>query len=239
MSTLAQRTFQHPWFLAAYERFVYGPFLSAFALRPVSYRTVYRSLREMAAGAGGTGDVGPGGSDGRPRTGGRIVDLGCGTGWYSRRMSADPHYQGLPVVGLDLSEQAIDVARRKAASRAGAGDPDGSPQFSVGDAGRAAQLLGPGAEEVWICGALHQMGHADRVLQQAGAILDPGGVLLCQTFGRRSARRSVVVRVLEHFGHRVFPIGEVRQMAESAGLRFEAIRVWGIVMLVTMIKPRR
>lgn len=144
MSTLAQRTFQHPWFLAAYERFVYGPFLSAFALRPVSYRTVYRSLREMAAGAGGTGDVGPGGSDGRPRTGGRIVDLGCGTGWYSRRMSADPHYRGLPVVGLDLSERAIDVARRKAASRAGAGDPDGSPQFSVGDAGRAAQLLGPG-----------------------------------------------------------------------------------------------
>jgi len=28
-------------------------------------------------------------------------------------------------------------------------------------------------------------------------------------------------------------------MAESAGLRVEAIRVWGIVMLVTMIKPRR
>lgn len=48
-----------------------------------------------------------------------------------------------------------------------------------------------------------------------------------------------MVRVLEHFGQRVFPIGEDRQMAESAGLRVEAIRVWGIVMLVTMIKPRR
>lgn len=42
------------------------------------------------------------------RAGDSVLDVGCGTGWFTRRAAAD----GARVVGLDVDEGALDFARR-------------------------------------------------------------------------------------------------------------------------------
>jgi ubiquinone/menaquinone biosynthesis C-methylase UbiE len=50
----------------------------------------------------------------RLRTSDTVLDVGCGTGWFTRRAeSAAAH-----VVGLDIDPASLDFARRKAAGRA-------------------------------------------------------------------------------------------------------------------------
>lgn len=59
--------------------------------------------------------------------GGLAVDLGCGNGWYLRRLAS--RYAGLRAIGLDGFEQSI-AAAREAAEREGLSD---RVQFRAGD----------------------------------------------------------------------------------------------------------
>lgn len=235
--SFAQRVFQHPRFLGVYERHVYGPFLSLFAGRRVTYERVYRTLRTMApAGHGPQEHAGrehtPQGAD-RPAY---VVDLGCGTGWFTRRIMTDPRCRDARIVGLDMSEQAVDVARRRSLllARTQGQNP---PTFLTGDARNASTLVAEGADEIWICGALHQMGDPQQVLREASTILGRGGLLFCQTFGHRGSTRTFSARIMGRFGHEIFSTPQIHAMAAGAGLTVEAVRTWGLVMLLVLRRP--
>jgi len=49
----------------------------------------------------------------RPEPGWRLLDVGCGTGWFSRRFAADGH----GVVGLDVDAASLAFARGRASAR--------------------------------------------------------------------------------------------------------------------------
>lgn len=59
--------------------------------------TEYRLIRSLL-------DLGPGAT---------VLDVGCGTGWFTRRFAAD----GIAVTGLDKDPQALEFARRHSADR--------------------------------------------------------------------------------------------------------------------------
>ena len=49
----------------------------------------------------------------KPQPGERVLDVGCGTGWFTRRLAALP---GLQVTGIDLNAEWLQFARTRDAS---------------------------------------------------------------------------------------------------------------------------
>ncbi len=75
----------------------------------------------------------------------RVLDLGCGQGWFTRGLAAG----GAAVVGLDVADRAV----AKAADRAGRHE-----RYVVADAGRVGDLFRPGSFELATsCMAIHDM----------------------------------------------------------------------------------
>jgi SAM-dependent methyltransferase len=101
----------------------------------------------------------------RPRAGERCLDLGCGTGAFSRRLSAF----GLDLTGVDISSRSIEAAARKSAGE----------RYCVGDI-RATDFSDGEADIVVYTGVLH---HCNRratrvqILREGCRILRPGGRL--------------------------------------------------------------
>ena len=100
-----------------------------------------------------------------PQKGERCLDLGCGTGAFTRRLSVF----GLELTGIDISPRSIEAATRLSASEA----------YRVGDI-RATGLAGDQADIVVYSGVLH---HCDQVttrveiLREGYRLLKPGGRL--------------------------------------------------------------
>ena len=106
------------------------------------------------------------------RLGGRVLDVGCGTGEHVL-MAAEA---GCDAVGIDISRTAIRLAQAKARKR-------GTPaHFEVGDA-RQLEALGQQFDTVLDCGLFHVFDDEDRQLFVAslGRVLRPGGqyFMLC------------------------------------------------------------
>lgn len=99
----------------------------------------------------------------------RILDAGCGTGVGTEYLvHLNPHAE---VIGIDLSEGALDVARERC-RRSGANRVEFQP-LSIYD---AAQL--PGEFELINCvGVLHHMADPQRGIQALAQKLAPGGFL--------------------------------------------------------------
>ncbi|MFZ0041359.1 MAG: class I SAM-dependent methyltransferase, partial [Solirubrobacteraceae bacterium] len=75
---------------------------------------------------------------------GTVLDVGCGTGDNALHIAS----LGVPVVGIDVAETAVSIAREKAAARGT------DPEFLVGDAlhlGRLGRRFGT----VLDCGLFH------------------------------------------------------------------------------------
>ena len=108
------------------------------------------------------------GTDERLRTGGSILDLGCGLGHSSVAMALA--YPASTVRGVDLDPASVREARQVAA-RAGVAD---RVSFSAGDAATPAD--GP-YDLVTIFEALHDMSDPVAVLAAARAALAPGGAV--------------------------------------------------------------
>jgi malonyl-CoA O-methyltransferase len=101
-----------------------------------------------------------------PRKGEHCLDLGCGTGAFTRQLSAF----GLDLTGMDISPRSIEAATRLSASE----------NYPVGDI-RATGFAAGRADIVACSGALH---HCDQVttrveiLREGYRLLKPGGRLL-------------------------------------------------------------
>ncbi len=99
--------------------------------------------------------------------GGAVLDLGCGPGWTSLFLAR----AGWDVVGVDISERMIEIARERAAQE------DVAVTFAVGD----FETLDVGRHDfdgVLLFDALHHCPAYERVLRQAWEHLRPGGVVL-------------------------------------------------------------
>lgn len=99
----------------------------------------------------------------RPRVGERCIDLGCGTGAFTRRL----HGLGLTLAGMDISPASVELARSIA--------PD--IEYTVGDI-TATGLPSESRDIILYSGVLHHFSTREArraVLAEGYRILAPGG----------------------------------------------------------------
>ena len=102
----------------------------------------------------------------RLRAGGRVADVGCGTGWSSVWFAR--HYPGAVVDGIDIDPGSIKRATERAAHE---GVADRVRFLGAPEAGVRYDLVA-------IFEALHDMSDPVSVLAMARGLLAPGGAVL-------------------------------------------------------------
>lgn len=107
---------------------------------------------------------------------GTVLDVGCGTGENALHVAA----LGLPVLGVDLAETALEMARRKAAGRGIAAE------FRTADAFRL-DTLGRTFDTVLDCGMFHTCDGDERTAYVASlaSVTGPGATLHVLCFSDR------------------------------------------------------
>ena len=120
-----------------------------------------------------------------PRAGERFLDVGCGTGDMGIEILR--RQGGAKVVGIDLAEGMLDIARGKVAA-AGLG---GDVSFRIGDAERQAFDEGS-FDGVVSAFCIRNVAHRALALEEMGRVIRPGGraVILELTRPRGRALRA-------------------------------------------------
>jgi 2-polyprenyl-3-methyl-5-hydroxy-6-metoxy-1,4-benzoquinol methylase len=114
------------------------------------------------------------------------LELGCGAGWLTLAMAQ----RGANATGLDISAQALDVARDYAASL---GDSlSGSVAYEVADLNRL-QLPPEHYDVIAVRGTLHHLLRLDHVVEQMYIALKPGGLLWVSDSDGEEATATVLV----------------------------------------------
>lgn len=155
----------------------------------------------------------------------RVVDLGTGTGTipllFLRR---HPHAS---VVGVDLAQSMLSVARRKAESAGFAN----RVEWLLADVKQTA-LLGASFDLVMSNSTLHHIADPQTLLDEMARLARPGGALLLRDLARPpsvDAARAIVERVAPHDSDRqkqlffdslcaALTLEEVRTLAQNAGI---------------------
>lgn len=102
-----------------------------------------------------------------PIRGKRVLDLGCGTGIFTFLLE---RLEPSRLLGLDLSEEMLAIARQKASARAS------RAEFRLGDAARAADLTGETFDLVFSSTMTHYLPTLPPLMAQIARCLAPGGV---------------------------------------------------------------
>lgn len=116
-------------------------------LGATAYRSLLRLFEEMVG----------------PRPGERCVDMGCGTGAFTRRLSR----YGLDLLGIDITPTCIEYASQRAKGE----------RYLIGDV-RATGLHPETCDIVVYSGVLHHFGDRDErlaALREGHRLLRPGG----------------------------------------------------------------
>ncbi|MBT2502817.1 class I SAM-dependent methyltransferase [Curtobacterium sp. ISL-83] len=140
---------------------------------------------------------------------GPVIDIGCGPG----RMLVAARTLGLPALGVDVSAEAVAIARRSGASAL-----QGSVFDTVPDEGHWDTAL-------VIDGNIGIGGDPVALLARCGEIVRVGGRVVVEAHADRSVDRTYTARVVDADGHEsaAFPWAEVGvdallRHAEAAGL---------------------
>jgi len=107
--------------------------------------------------------------------GGVILDVGCGEGWSTIGLAQA--FPAATVVGIDLDEQSVEVARHHV-SRAGLADRVSVVCANASDATALRAAAGDEVTLVAAFQALHDMGRPDRALAAFREVLADGGAVL-------------------------------------------------------------
>jgi trans-aconitate methyltransferase len=150
-----------------------------------------------------------------PQPGERILDLGCGDGFLTRRIAAS----GATVVGIDSSPQMVAAARKHGADA----------HVASGESLSFDQEF----DAVFSNAALHWMRDHDAVLRGVYRALKPGGRFVAEFGGQGNiaAIRVALLSVLMAYGipaeqienNRFFGPTEYRARLENQGFRVEEI----------------
>ena len=156
---------------------------------------------------------------------GPILDLACGTGFYSRflagRVGADR------LVGLDLSFAMIQRARQEA-------DAVGKENLRfVRGSAMALPFADASLGAVNCFGALHLFPDPAQAIGEIGRVLQSGGTFTGLTARwRESARARKRQEVFARFsGFKFFDDGMIRRSVEQNGMRLVDIQSSGMLML--------
>ena len=210
-------------------------------LSPVLAR-VYERMWRPVLGRVAKGLRGPGMAEERriarlmlaPPRGGRVLDVACGTGAFTRDFGRAVGPEGL-AVGLDVSEPMLSraVGETKAAAL---------PQVAYIRADAQELPFRPRTFDGVCCfAALHLMADPGRALDRMTRILSPGGAIAIFTSirGRSTALRTAESLVGRSSGMRMFERDEVMDALERRG--FEELRrhATGVTQFVGGRLPER
>lgn len=146
---------------------------------------------------------------------GRVLDAGCGTGENALYFAS----LGREVTGIDIVEQAIASARKKAGQR------DLSVEFRVQDATRLEDL-GETFDSVLDCGLFHTFSDdlRERYVAQLAKAVQPGGRVFLACFSDKEPPGEGPRRISQREIRDCFADGwEVESIAET---RFEVRPEW-------------
>src|SRR6185369_442425 len=115
-----------------------------------------------------------------PRAGARVLDLATGTGDLAFACAA----QGAHVVGLDITQRMIELARDKARAAA---PPAAAPRFLVGDM-LALPFAAASFDLVTTGYGLRNVPDLAGAIAEIQRVLKPGGQLVSLDFNRPSSR---------------------------------------------------
>ena len=153
--------------------------------------------------------------------GGRLLDLGCSAGLYTRSLTLAPGVGD--VVGIDISPSMLkEAARRARGIRAW-------PSFARADAKNLP--FADGAFSSAVCGgSLNEFGDPSRVLRETHRVLRAGGRLAVMGILRaRTTRGRRLQRFLSTGGIRFFEPEELWSMLDHAGFDPDPLLTHGAV----------
>lgn len=129
----------------------------------------------------------------RPR---RILDVATGTGDLAILLAR--RIRGVQVLGVDLSEGMLDVARRKVTARG----LDERVRLDVGDAEHLSVTDGM-MDVVTVAFGVRNFGDLDAGLREMGRTLKPGGRIVILEFSR--PRNPLFRALYEFYSYRILP----------------------------------
>ena len=116
----------------------------------------------------------------------RVLDVGCGGGFLSNPLALAGH----DVVGVDLSEQSLEVARRY--------DKSGRVHYQLAD----AYELPFSAKSFDVVCAMDFLEHVEdpsKAIAEFSRVLKPGGLFFFHTFNRNLLSKLVAIKFVEWF----------------------------------------
>lgn len=143
----------------------------------------------------------------------RIVEFGCGTGWLGQLLAQ----RGYEVVGIDISPDAIELARQTAA------DCDLNVTYRVADYEDAPTTTD--ADIVIFHDALHHAESETAALRAAYAVLRRPGMVVCIEPGAGHSQSEGSRRAVAEFGvhEKDMPPPKILRYARAAGFRRYAV----------------
>jgi SAM-dependent methyltransferase len=145
-----------------------------------------------------------------------VADIGCGTGtvsrWLAGRVGGGGH-----VVGVDVSEAQLDVARRDA-------ERQGLTQlrFQHADA-YATRLPRDSFDFVYCRFLLCHLVHPERALAEMHALLEPNGVLVCDDVDVASIFADPPSPAVERMRDLMLAVGAARGVDFRLGIRLHRL----------------
>ena len=158
----------------------------------------------------------------------RVVEFGCGTGWLSLFLAE----RGYEVTGVDISQDAIAIARQLQAGR-----QLRSANFLVADYEEVN--LEPNTDYVIFHDALHHAESETAALRAAHAALKPGGLTICIEPGEGHSDSPYSRRAVNEFAvhEKDMPPRVILRHARAAGFRRHLVLPFPWEYTRTMYRP--
>jgi 2-polyprenyl-6-hydroxyphenyl methylase/3-demethylubiquinone-9 3-methyltransferase len=115
-----------------------------------------------------------------------VLDIGCGGGFLSNFLAA----HDVPVTGIDLSKESLEVAHQF--------DTSGRVQYLVADA-YELPFKNQSFAAVTCMDFLEHVSRPGWVVQEAARVLQPGGIFFFHTFNRNWLSWLIVIKGVEWF----------------------------------------